>query len=127
MMREPDTPNWQPYSIKRLLRMVRDLVFVNETHELGEDSETCEPIIARAERRIDEMLAARRETRPVNYDPVRDQDPLIAEIAIIMIRYKELERLEEKLICALTLNPLRISFAIRLRGTTRKTKRYLIT
>ncbi len=64
--REPDTPNWQPFSIKRLL----GLVFIDETHELGE-ADDGELIIARAERRLDEMLAARREMQPADYDPTR--------------------------------------------------------
>ena len=98
--REPDTPNWQPFSIKRLLRMVSGLVFVNEAHELG-GADDGEPIIARAERRLDDMLAARRETQPAGYDPIDDDDSLISDIAVIMIRYKELVRLEEKLILAL--------------------------
>ena len=68
--REPDTPNWQPFSIKRLLRMVSGLVFVNEAHELG-DADDGEPIIVRAERRIDEMLAARQETQPADYETTR--------------------------------------------------------
>jgi hypothetical protein len=93
--REPDTPDWQPFSIKRLLRMVGGLVFVDETHELGE-ADDGEPIIARAERRLDEMLAARREARPADYDPIDDDDSLIADIAVIMIRYKELTRLERE-------------------------------
>jgi hypothetical protein len=97
--REPDAPNWQPFS-KRLLRMVGGLVFVDETHELGE-ADDGEPIIARAERRIDEMLAARRETRPADYDPIDDDDSLISDITDIMIHYKELAQLQEKLVCAL--------------------------
>jgi hypothetical protein len=46
-------------------------------------------LLSRAERRIDGVLTARRETRPVGYDPINDDDPLIADIAVIMIRYKE--------------------------------------
>lgn len=71
--REPDTPHWQPFSIKRLLRMVSGLVFVNEADELGE-ADDGEPIIARAERRLNEMLAARRETHARRASPPRTQD-----------------------------------------------------
>jgi hypothetical protein len=97
--REPGTPDWQPFSIRRLLRMVGGLVFVDETHELGE-ADDGEPIIARAERRLDKMLAARREMQPADYVPIDDDGSLISDIAVIMIRYKELAQLQEKLVCA---------------------------
>lgn len=101
--REPDTPNWQPYSIKRLVRMLQDHVFVNEAWD-WDNSETGGPIIASVEDRIKKMFQVRRETRPADYDPVNDDEEAlfrVSDIAILMIRYKELVRLEDKLVAAM--------------------------
>jgi hypothetical protein len=94
--------NWtQPYSVKRLLRMIAGWTFHSDYDGLEED--TGEPSLMRASRQINETLHARRESRSAAYDPIGDREQAlfhVNDVAIIIARWQELEHLEAQLMLA---------------------------
>lgn len=91
----------QPYSVRRLLRMIAGWTFHSDYNELEED--TGEPSLARAHRRINEILLARRESARASYDPISDEGQAlfhVNDVPIITALWQELEHLEEQLILA---------------------------
>lgn len=92
----------QPYSVRRLLRMIAGWTFHSDYDDLEES--TGEPSLARADRRINEMLRERRDSRPARYDPINDEEQAlfhVNDVAIILARLQELEHLEHQLLLAI--------------------------
>jgi hypothetical protein len=88
----------QPYSVKRLLRMISEWTFHSDYD--GLEDVTGEPSLARASRRIDTVLEARRDERPATYNPIRDEEQAlfyVEDVALIAARLQELEHLERQI------------------------------
>jgi hypothetical protein len=93
-----------PYSVPRLLNMIRGHDFsAQHDFEFGEDYETGEPHIARAWRRVREVLRVRREERDFGYEPQLDEEKAefhVCDIALLWDELRHLARLKEKLVLA---------------------------
>jgi hypothetical protein len=95
---------WQrPYSVKRLLCMIRAHNFGAEHDYDGNDETTGEPLVCRAYRRVKAALAQRREQRDANYDPMFDEEMAefhVCDVAILREELRHLAHLERKLMLA---------------------------
>jgi hypothetical protein len=92
----------QPYSVSRLLRMISRWTFHSDYTDIEVDEGGL--ALGWAGERIKRILEARREGRPSRYDPIFDDEQAlfrIDDVAIIWARWRELEHLEERLICAI--------------------------
>jgi hypothetical protein len=81
--------------------MIAGWTFHSDYDDLEED--TGEPCLSRAQRRINQVLRARRDSRPAHYDPINDEKRAlfhVNDVAIIIARWRELEYLEHQLILA---------------------------
>lgn len=91
----------QPYSVRRLLRMVAGWTFHSDYDDLEEN--TGEPSLRRAQRRINQAIRARRDGRPARYEPIDDEEQAtfhVNDVAVIIARWQELEHLEAQLLLA---------------------------
>jgi hypothetical protein len=87
----------QPYSVKRLLRMIVGWTFHSDYDDLEENGESS---LFLAHRRINQILRTRRDGRSADYDPIDDEEQAlfyVADIALIVARWRELEHLEDQL------------------------------
>ena len=82
-----------PYSVRRLLSMIRSHDFSTECDSDGEDKKTCEPLNARAYQRIKKALAQRREQRDAEYDPLFDEEKAEFNVCDVAILQDEVRHL----------------------------------
>ena len=92
----------QPYSLKRLLRMIDGWTFHSDYDDLEENNG--ELSLSRAHHQINQALRTRRDSGPALYDPIGDEKQAlfhVNDVAIIIARLRELEHLEHQLILAI--------------------------
>jgi hypothetical protein len=92
-----------PYSVERLIRLCKTWDFQSDVEDLP-DCDDGEPRIARACRRVREILLRWREHHHPNADPWADESLgvfHVCDVALIADEYRRLKRIEEKVIDAL--------------------------